>query len=291
MPLCTWVGTNHGNYLRCQNDHWSKPLKYSPLSHIKGLRPEIRLQIQETGVLDTTKLTLDDVIDVYPGTDSDFDWPNIVFAKNMCTTRQQRQTIVWANDHIFRTDMTPTKVINKGRAAAGQTRFDIAHEAKKNHLTQPYPVVVGRFLMVPTDKPQKGGHHSWINGHLIDEINSFGVKGKVKVQLKNGMEMIVCDTKDRLWTHINEARGLFKAQSRRQDFADNQHHNDKQFDYVMASEEVMAERLAHHAGLAQDLLRKVGMILPDEEVEELVRQVLDGDTRKYRYEDERHTAE
>ncbi len=266
-------------------------LKSSTLSHIKGLRPEMKEQIQETGVLDFTKLRLEDVVDEYPGTNSDFDWPNIVFIKNMSTTRQQRQAIVWVNDHIFRTDMNPTKVINKGRAAAGHMKLDMAIAAKKYHLTQPYPVVVGRFLMVPTDKPQKGGHHSWINGHFVDEINSFGVKGKVKIQLKNGMEMIVCDTKDRLWTHINEARDLFKAQSRRQDFADNQHHNDKQFDYVMTSEEVIADRLEEHVGLAKGLLSKVGLVFPDEEVEELVRQVLDGDTRRYRYEDERDVAE
>ncbi|WP_057877393.1 hypothetical protein [Levilactobacillus paucivorans] len=266
-------------------------MKSSTLSHIKGLRPEMKQQVQETGVLDFTKLRLEDVIDEYPGTSSDFDWPNIIFVKNMSTTRQQRQAIVWVNDHIFRTDMSPTKVINKGRAAAGHMKLDMAIAAKKYHLTQPYPVVVGRFLMVPTDKPQKGGHHSWINGHFVDEINSFGVKGKVRIQLENGMEMIVCDTKDRLWTHINEARDLFKAQSRRQDFADNQHHNDKQFDYVMTSEEVIADRLEEHVGLAKGLLSKVGLVFPDEEVEELVRQVLDGDTRKYRYGDERDVAE
>lgn len=170
----------------------------------RGLAPAVRLKIEDTGVIDFTHLKLEDVTRFIPRGEVEVDWQSLLFIKN---NRPADTIVLTLYDGFFRTPLSPRELVDLAIASTDKTWHDHNTNVDILHLSGPTPVVSGNLQLLVTEQPARRNHTSWVGVQSIERVNAASEK-KVRVQLKNGMEMIFRDRAVRLRKKMAEAQRI-----------------------------------------------------------------------------------
>lgn len=177
---------------------------------LNGLARATRKEIESTGVIDFTHLKPDDIVRQVPRGEIDVDWQSLLFVKN---NRPADTIVLTENDGFFRTPLSPRELVNMAVDSTDKTWHDYHTNVALLDLSGPTPIVSGNLQLLVTEQPKRKNQTSWVGVQTVERVNAVSEK-RVRVQLKDGMEMIFRDTDTRLRKKIKEAsvikRHLFK---------------------------------------------------------------------------------
>lgn len=170
----------------------------------RGLTPAVRSKIESTGVIDFTHLKVEDVTRYVPRGEVEVDWQSLLFIKN---NRPGDTIVLTMRDGFMRTPLAPRELVNLAIASTDKTWHDHKTNVAILHLSGPIPVVSGNLQLLVTEQPMRRNQSSWVGVQAIQRVNAASEK-KVRVQLENGMEMILRDRATRLRKKMGEAQQI-----------------------------------------------------------------------------------
>lgn len=171
---------------------------------LNGLAHDVRQEIEKTGVIDFTHLKPEDIARAVPRGEIDVDWQSLLFVKN---NRPADTIVLTENDGFFRTPLAPRELVNMAVDSTDKTWHDYHTNVALLNLSGPTPIVSGNLQLLVTEQPKRKNQTSWVGIQAVERVNAVSEK-RVRVQLKDGMEMIFRDTDTRLRKKIKEASAI-----------------------------------------------------------------------------------
>lgn len=191
---------------------------------LNGLTQRYRSRVNESGVVDFDQLQPTDVTRQLDDGLLGIDWSNVIFIKNFRQRGARVDSIVWSNtEGFYRTQSAPGMALKSLTATRVVGWHDMKLMVKFLELSGPAPFVIGRIMLISTERPQKAGHTSWLGSQFITHIAYAGQVNHVHLMLRNGLSLNIQDTLARLTKKIDEARQILALQQRIQRFVAQQH--------------------------------------------------------------------
>ncbi|WP_395322634.1 hypothetical protein [Levilactobacillus parabrevis] len=256
----------------------------------RGLRPELRSQIERENVIDFTKLQLEDVTRRIPTGEPELDWQSVVFIKNFRQTNLAADSVVVTmRDGFFRAALTPKALANLILTSTNMAWLNMGSYVKMLDLSEPLPIVSGKLRVVATEQPKHGGHNSWVGLQFVDNINAVWGKKQVRAQLDNGMEMIFSDSAARLRKKNDETLRI--AHQMTTEFQYTQHHA-LSVDALLTQEEYDGQAAIefHQRYLLVSGLNLMGISESQVDVTLLLKRLRQGNKEALHFDDERFQA-
>jgi len=181
---------------------------------LNGLTATYRQQVVATNTVDFTKLQPQDVERLVPTNQLDIDWSAVIFIKNCRRRKAIADTVVWTEQGgFYRTRQSPRALINQVVETSLVQWLDMRAMVDYLELSGPLPYVMGRIMLVSTERPADGNQTSWVGCWSVSHMNPTTRQHQVSLLLTNGMTMIIRDTVSRLRKKIAEAHQDFPFQA------------------------------------------------------------------------------
>lgn len=253
---------------------------------LNGLTAAYRQQVVATNTVDFTKLRPQDVERLVPTNQLDIDWSAVIFIKNCRRRKAVADTVVWTEqDGFYRTRQSPRALINQLVEMSLVQWLDMRAMVDYLQLSGPLPYVMGRIMLVSTERPADGNQTSWVGCWSVSHMNPTTRQHQVSLLLTNGMTMIIRDTVSRLRKKVAEAHQILVFQQANQAYATYQYQPISNA-YRPFNQEPLAFRRYRDWRLVSGVLRKAGYSLPDEVVKQLVTEIYRGDWHPRHLDDE-----
>lgn len=176
---------------------------------LNGLTATYRQQVVATNTVDFTKLQPQDVERLVPTNQLDIDWSAVIFIKNCRRRKAIADTVVWTEQGgFYRTRQSPRALINQVVETSIVQWLDMRAMVDYLELSGPLPYVMGRIMLVSTERPADGNQTSWVGCWSVSHMNPTTRQHQVSLLLTNGMTMIIRDTVSRLRKKIAEAHQI-----------------------------------------------------------------------------------
>jgi len=252
------------------------------MNPLNGLSNEFLEVCRKTGVVDLTRLTLEDVTIEIPGSNLEIDWEHLLYIKNYRGLGQKMATVVWTSTGgFFRTKLAPGQVVDRRAKTGVVCWLDMAVYKRQLQLTGTSTLyVMGGLMLVPVGIGE-GSHYSWLNCRHIDSINETMHKGQSHVLFENGLSVVIKERTRHLKDNVQNAQLIYKNQQQHLKLM-KEHHSKKTATSVYGVDADMRKALLRlHVSRDKELLRlgleHEGCFLPDDKLERLTIAIRNGD--------------